>query len=295
MSKLSVTPFSCEQAFNFSHSNLIKNFILGNDEFGLRGVANFNLKEISQINTYGKDVWVSVNKIMHKTDIDKLKVFLVELDNIQIKGIIFSDLGVYTLVKQLGLKLELIYNTETTITNNAFTIFAKEQGIYGVELAKEISLSKIKEIAEHKEAAISINIHGHIYMYQSVRKMISNYEVVQEMDINRNQRLYLYDDERETYFPIVENQQGTHVLSNKDLCTIHKLDEILNLDIDFLKIDGFLYSPSNYEAIVSLYLEVIEAINSGDEINLRDYFKAIKNIDQSKSYNTGFLYKETVF
>ncbi len=146
MHKLSVTPFSVEQAFEFGNNEFVENIIVGEDKYALRNVANFTLEDIKKLTTINKKIWVSVNKIMHKTDLDEIGQYLIELCAIGVYGLVFSDLGIYMKVKKLKLNLELMYNTETTITNAYFTHFAKEHDIEVVELAKEITLNEIKEI-----------------------------------------------------------------------------------------------------------------------------------------------------
>ncbi len=293
MSKLTVTAFNVDQVFALDKLEHVENIILGNSDFGLRNSYEFSLEEISKLSDVNAKLWVMVNKLMHKSDVDKLTEYLPKLQDHNIFGVIFSDLAVFETVKNNNLSLELMYGTETSITNNSFTEFAHDFGIYGVELAKEISLEKITSIAKHKKSVVSINVHGYIYMYQSVRKMITNYGALQNKTFDN--QAYLYDEERDLYYPIVEDNQGTHVLASHDICLIQKLDEIVNTEVDFLKIDGFLYDQDVYFEIVKLYDEVLTKLSEGSEFNLREYFKQIKTIASDKKFNTGFLYKETMF
>ncbi len=295
MTKLTVTPFSVKQAEQFSKEDLVENIVVGSNEFGLRITNEFSIAEIKELTKLGKKIWVSVNKLMHQSDVEKLRSYLIELSKLDIFGLIFSDLSVYEIVRENNYPFELVYSTETTITNSFFTDFANEFNIFGVELAKEISLKKVVDIANNKKSAVSINIHGHIYMYQSVRKMISNYSEVINKDLDINNKFHLYDNERDMYYPIIENAQGTHVIASKDLCMINKLDDLMDVNVDYFKLDGFLYTEDGYFKIVNLYIECLTKLLNDQEINLRSYFKQLKEIDKTKSYNTGFYYKETVF
>lgn len=295
MFNLSVTPFSVDQAKELASLDEVKYLVIGANLYGLRQVRDFSIEEIKEMTDLENvEICVSVNKIMHQSDREGLKEYLQELNKIGVDYIIFSDFMVLMLVRELKLDLKLIYNTETTITNTSFTKMANTQGISGVELAKEITLKEIEEISKVKECMISCNIHGHIYMYQSVRRLVSNFAEFQDMTIETN-NLKLYDEERDLYYPLIENKQGTHVLAGRDLCMINRLNKIVNIDVDMFKIDGFLYEEEVYLKIVKLYIEAKNELNKDPKTNLKPYFEKIKSLDTTKSYNTGFYFKETIY
>ncbi len=294
MIKLSVTPFSIKQAISFNENKLVTNLIIGSKEFGLRQVTLFDLEMIKELKKVTKKkIFVCVNKLMHQSDLFNLEQYLIALDNLDIEGVIFADLAVRQIVKKNFLNLKLMYNTETTITNQYFTKFAKEAQIDYIELAKEITLNEVMEIANNKDCGISVNLHGYIYMYQSVRNLVTNYLNIQGLKKNDNQK-YLYDDERDALYPIVEDNQGTHILASNDLCMINKLEQILSDKIDFYKLDGFLYEEKEYEQIVELYSQAIKDIEN-NEYNAKEYLQKIKKVAQHKKYNTGFYFKETIY
>lgn len=297
MNKINITPYSIEDIEKYNAEEKIGAFIVGNNKFGLRQIKNFTTEEIGQIcKLSNKPVLVAVNKLMHKADLEELATYLKELEKCGVSGVIFGDFAVLMLIREHDIKLDTYYNTETTITNQYFTEFAADQGITGVELAKEITLKEIKEIAENKKTPISINIHSHIYMYQSIRKLITNYGEVQEQKYDNDREYYLFDEEREAYYPLVENEQGTHLLASNDVCMINHLDKIIGTEIDYLKIDGFGYKHSDYLAIVDLYLAAIEAINNNTYAeNKKEYLETIKNLVPHKKMGTGFYFKKTIF
>jgi putative protease len=102
----------------------------------------------------------------------------------------------------------------------------------------------------------------------------------------------LYDEERNLFYPIIENEQGTHMLAAKDLCMMNKLPKILSIGIDYLKIDGFLYTENQYDEIVGIYNNAIIDYYNNQEVDYEKLFEKIKNVTPDKSYNTGFYIKE---
>lgn len=299
MNKLYVTPFSVEHAKKLETINEIIGFVVGDNTFGLRQVRNFDLAAIEQlkINTE-KLVFVAVTKLFHNHELEKLEKYLIELDQINADYVIFSDFAVLNLIKKNNLKLKVLYSTETTITNKYFTEYAKEIGVDGVDVAKEITLKEIAEIAENKQSQVAINIHSHIYMYQSVRKMITNYGDVQNQKYDKEKDYYLFDEERGVYYPIVENEQGTHLLASNDICMINHLDKLLALDVDFYKLDAFGYKQAEFDQILALYLTAINMCEADQDLYVqkkREFLSDVKAVAEHKKMGTGFYFKKTVF
>ena len=55
-------------------------------------------------------IFVSIDKNIFNEDIEPLKKILKELDNIDIEGILFYDIALLSLKKELNLKTPLIWN-----------------------------------------------------------------------------------------------------------------------------------------------------------------------------------------
>lgn len=299
MQKITMTPYSVEHALKWEKNEMIKGYLVGSNRFGLRQIANFDLDAITNLRQQTKkQVIVNVTKIIHNHELSELTDYLIALDKLAVDYIIFSDFAVYNIIKNNGLTLKTIYSTETTITNNSFTKFAHDLGISGVDLAKEITYQEIKEITDNKQCQVMINLHSHIYMYQSVRKLISNYATVQNQEYDLDREYYLYDEERNNYYPLIENMQGTHLLSSSDLCLINHLDKVATLNTDFLVINGFGYRESIFDQIITLYLEAIEQLESNSEEyknKKREYLTAVKALVPHKKMGTGFYFKKTIY
>ncbi|MGS4768165.1 peptidase U32 family protein, partial [Acinetobacter baumannii] len=82
-------------------------------------------------------------------------------------------------------------------------------------------------------------------MYQSKRSLIGNYFEYQGkvMEIERKKYekgMFLYDKERDSKYPIFEDENGTHIMSPNDICIIDELSEMVDAGIDSFKIDGVL-------------------------------------------------------
>ncbi len=299
MNKINITPFSVEHALKYDNQELISGYIIGNFKFGLRTITNFDLEQIKELRKQTtKNIFVNCMKLMHNHELGELKEYLEQLALIGVDYVIFSDFAVQQLINENQIAIKSIYSTETTITNQYFSSFAKEIGASGIDLAKEITFKEIAEIAENKESLVFANIHSHIYMYQSVRKMLTNYSEIQENDYTDGREYYLYDEERDVYYPIVENEQGTHLLASNDICMINHLEKLLSIAIDAYKIDAFGYKISEYDAIVALYIAAFELYTNDIEQykkEKRDFLTQVKAIVPHKKMGTGFYFKKTIY
>ncbi len=299
MNKLYVTPYSIEHAQNLEKNQEICGFVIGDNTFGLRQVRNFDLAMIEALKYNStKMIFVAVTKLFHNNELEKLEEYLIQLAKINVDYIIFSDFAVLNLIKKNNLNIKLMYSTETTITNQYFTEYAKEIGVDCVDVAKEITLKEIAQITENKKSQVAINIHSHLYMYQSVRKMITNYGDVQNNTYAKDKDYYLFDEERNVYYPLVENEQGTHLLASNDICMINHLDKLLTLDVDFYKLDAFCYKEDEFNNILKLYIKAIKMYESDHNLyseNKREFLSDVKNVAKHKKMGTGFYFKKTVF
>lgn len=303
MSKLSLHAFSPIHAKSIiaNYSEVMDKVIVGSNQFGLRQVANFSLDDIKVVADFAHkfevECFTCVNKLMHNKELDELEQYLISLDSIGVDGVIFSDLSVPFILEKIGSKMKSIYSTETTITNSSFTRFANNNSIYGIETAKEITLDEVNEIANEKSSHVMVQIHGHLYMYQSIRRMVDNFSEFQNKDMNREE-LYLYDEERKRTYPLIQNEQGTHMLANNNLAMVHKLDGLDLGAIDSLRIDPLLYTPTQYNQIVELYVKALKQLSNDIEMykkDARSYLKVLKTIKPEQKYGTGFFYKKTMF
>lgn len=273
--------------------------IVANNQFALRANGDFSVDDINKLQEVtNKPIIVNINKLFHNHQLPQLEQYLIDLDNIGIEYIYVADLGILNIIKEHNLKLKVIYNTETTITNHYFSQLSDWLGISGIEVAKEINLKEIKAICDHKQGLVSMSGHGHIYMYQSLRPLISNYQNYQQQSFDLNEEFYLYDSERDVHYPIIENEQGTHILASSDLCTIHKLHDLADLNLEYVKLDSFLYKNSDFKQILSLYVEAYELlINDSCQYQqiAKTYLEKVEAICPYKKFQTGFLYKRTVY
>jgi U32 family peptidase len=281
-------------------------FIIGEAAYALRLPYYFTHQElidaIQLIKSNQQKAYIAVNKIIHEYELKDVEAYLADLSQYGVDGFIFGDLSVYRMAKRLNLINQLIYNPETYVTNYESVNFYARKGIKRVSIAKEITLEDIKEIGQHTEMEIEILGHGALNMFHSKRDLVTNYFKFIKYDEPsnfHNQELYLIEEKRqEEKYPIIEDQNGTHIFSGSDLCTIDYLDVFMESGITSIRIDGFLKTDEVLKEIVSLYRKAINDYQSNKENyqnNKQDYLETLKGIEGIRPFNTGFLFKKTVY
>ncbi len=280
-------------------------FIVGEKNKGLRLAHYFQFAEMIEIINICKNrkqkIYVALNKIIHEEELNEIDEYIRKLKEYEIDGIIFGDLAVYQMAKKYGMENKLIYNPETYITNYESVRFFKRKGIKRVSVAKEITLEEIKEIAAKKIMEIDILGHGAVNMFHSMRDLVSNYFrylKYEEPTAKHNEELYLIEEMRPDKYPIIEDQNGTHVFSSFDLCTINYLDVIIENHVTSIRIDGLFKSDDVLYNIVNVYRQALNDYYQDKLIyqqNKDEYLNRLSNISDIRPFNDGFLFKKTIY
>jgi putative protease len=141
-------------------------------------------------------------------------------------------------------------------------------------------------------------------MFQSKRTLLGNYFEYQgkalEVENRKEHRnMFLHDKERENKYPIYEDENGTHIMSPNDMCMIDELQELIEAEIDSLKIEGLLQTPEYINEMTKLYREAIDVCAEDperyDDIK-SELFEKVKAVQpDTRELDTGFFFKESVY
>jgi putative protease len=283
-------------------------FMIGEQRYGLRLAGEFSRNDVAKTielaHANGKKVYVAINAIFHNEKIDELSDYISFLSDVKADAIVFGDPAVLMIAKQVAPTMSLHWNTETTATNWFTCNYWGRKGAKRAVLAREINMDTIVEMKEHAEVELEVQIHGMTCMFQSKRSLIGNYFEYQGKTMEIEERkedktLFLHDKERENKYPIFEDENGTHIMSPNDICIIDELEEMIDVGIDSLKIDGILKSTEyiievtrKYRQAIDLCVDNRKAYEEKKEILLEE----LENIQPpNRLLDTGFYFKETVY
>lgn len=267
MTKIIVMPID-ENNFNNLEKLNIDGYIIGLEGYSVYTSYDLDIDSIEKISEkITKELYISINKPLYTNEIEELKSILKRLSKLNIKGIMFDDIGIINISNNLN----LIWNQMHHVTNSNTINFWSKQGIKGSVLSTELTLEDFINIKKNTNTDIFVYIYGYLPMFESSRELLTNYFKYINKNMNDN-LYYLYESERDKYYPIYEKYNNTYVL--EDLIDgIEELKTIKNNNIDYIILNGLLHDNDSFIDIVSSYI----------------------NEDNRKSNNKGFLYKETIY
>lgn len=224
---------------------LVDSFIVPIKNFSINYECYFTLDEIKKIETK-KEVFISINRNIHNKDLENLEKVLLELNKLNIKGVIFYDISIVNLKQKLNLNYDLVWAQEHLTTNYMTINYWKSKGVNYTYLSSEITKKEINEIAENTDCKLFLNVFGRFPVFTSRRNLVKSYLETFDLKESKNYKLFKED---KTY-PIVDTEIGTTVYTNYIL---NILDEIENLNIDYAVFNPF--GIEDYEKVLNSYRE----------------------------------------
>lgn len=276
---------------------------LGGEEFGLRASAgNFSLDELREGIRFAhgreKKVYVTMNIIPHNEDFKDMPEYIRELRDMGADAVIFSDPGVFDLLRREAPELELHLSTQANNTNWRSAAFWHRLGVKRVVLARELSMEEIREIRTNVPESLELEmfVHGAMCISYSGRCLLSNY--MAGRDSNRGLcahpcrwKYSLVEEKRPgEYMPVYENERGTFIFNSKDLCLIEHLPGIIESGVASLKIEGRMKSSYYVATVVKAYREALDAY-AADPDNYRFDVRWLEELSKAshREYTTGFF------
>lgn len=258
---------------------IVDGFIIGIKNLSIN--VNMCIENLELLNDIkDKDIFISLNKNMHNNDLKKIKDILIELNNYNIKGVMFYDMAVLNIYKSLNLNYDLVWAMEHAVTNYMTINFYNDLGINYAYLSSDITENEIINIEKHSKSKLIVNMFGYLPMFASKRHIVKNY--LNYFNLKDKSKINYIENEGNIY-PIIDNNLGTVCLS----CNIlNGIKSYLNLDVEYIVLNSF-----NID--LDKFIEVIKLFKSVNKNNIEEYNKKINN--SFKNIDTGFLNKETIY
>ncbi len=244
-----------EELLNLKVKNI--NFLFPMKEYSVGFLKTFSKEEIQTPNAY-----LYINRILDKDAILNLKKDLGMLPK-NIRGICFTDLGIINIVKELNLKVKLIY-MQNHNTTNAVSINYYLEYVDSVFLSTDITKEEIVCILDQATKPLVMPYLSFVEVMYSRRTLLSNYD--EHFGYVPNKEEVLHEGISNQDFLAIENEYGTVLYAKKFI------------DYRSIEHQNILY---RYINPLGLTYEEVESILKGEDL--------------SKISNTGFLDKETYY
>lgn len=238
---------------------------IGGQQFSLRARAsNFDLEQIAELcsfaHAHGSKVHVTVNIIPHPSDFEGLEEYLHALDQAGIDAIISASPAIISRALKMDRQFEVHVSTQRSILNEQAVRFWAGLGADRVVLGRETPAESIEEICAQKIVPIEVFIHGGMCISFSGRCVLSNH--MTNRDANRGGcaqscrwKYELKEDGR-----VISDPDKLFSMSSRDLMAVDYIEELINMGVSSLKIEGRMKSAYYLATVVSAYRRLIDHI-----------------------------------
>ena len=152
------------------------------------------------------DGYILVNRILEDKDLDILEKLLA---NSKAKGIVFDDLGIIEIVKDLPMTKILLLDH---IATNYESINYYLEYVDSVIVSNDLTKDEIEEILKKANKPLVVNVFGLKTLMYSRRLLLSNYAIFHNLKIERKMDATISPLK---YFKIIENDYGTKFYAGK--------------------------------------------------------------------------------
>ena len=264
--------------------------------YGLRAFAgNFEddeiVKAMEYLHQHGKKGYVTLNIVANDSDFKNIDQFLELLVRAKVDGVIVSDTGMIFYMRKNFPSLNVHVSTQANVNNCYSAKFYADMGVTRIVLARELSISQIKEISKAVGDKVELEafVHGAMCISYSGRCLLSNY--MTGRDSNRGACVQacrwnytIREVNKSEEYPIEEDERGTYILNSKDLCMIAHLKELEEAGVTSLKIEGRMKSDYYVASVVNAYRRALD--NKNDLQTLETELEKTSH----RRYTTGFYF-----
>ena len=268
---------------------------MGTKSLSLRTRVNVDdddlAKTIEYAHKIGKRVHVALNIFAWDEKYDEVIKAAKELEKLKPDGIIASDGGVIEILKQYAPSVDIHISTQANVISYHNANFWYHNGAKRVILGRELNKEQTKEIIKNKPEDLEIEMFGHgaLCWGYSGRCFLSDFlngrsanlgDCVQSCRWAYN--VYLEEKNNPgNLMPIEDDNNGTYILSSKDLCLIKEIPEIIKMGVDSLKIEGRLKTEYYLASVINAYRNAIDDYIKDPENY--DYTKYLKELEKTKT------------
>ncbi len=222
----------------------------------------------------GKKIFFAMNIVAHNHHLEDMIETAKLVEKCGFDAIIISDLGLVHKLVEIGYKHPIHISTQAN-TSNIFSVeYFEKMNIERVNLARELTLSEIKEISSKcKNIELEVFVHGAMCIAYSGRCLISRYYTDRSGNLGgcshscrfNYKELNVREEKTGRDITLIEGEGGTEILASEELNTLPILDKIIEAGVDSLKIEGRTKSVSYLTTVVSIYRKAIDNIEAGIE------------------------------
>ena len=206
-----------------------------------------------------------------------------KLLKINVDGFYFTDFAVFMIAQELKAADKCYFYHETFLRNTYDILTYQEYGIKNIICSKDMNINDIKNLPISKKDTYGILCFGYFSLYESQRKILTNYANINKLDrrLVKSNNLFLKEATRDSFNRVIE-QNGTSSIFNSEVLSYLSFMKKLSENIGIFIIDGLFFNVDYLYKVIDLFKKAIN--EEVDESKL-------KELDPSMEFTTAFLNK----
>ena len=297
----------------------------GTPDMSLRTQSKFSLEELEEgiriVHERGKKIYLTLNLYIHNEEAEKLPQFVDTLKRLKPDGVLVADPGVFYYLKENAPELNRFVSTQANICSAQTVRFWQAMGAKLCVLGREVTFKEMAEIRRQcPDIELECFMHGAMCMSYSGRCLISNFMAdrsankgkcahccrwhyklhirmkdgtVRELvinDENKDNFEYLLEEDFRPgeYYEVVEDEHGSYLLNSKDMCLMPRLNDLLGIGMDSLKVEGRNKTEYYAGVVARAYRQAIDDYYANpDGWSCEKYMPELMTL-QNRGYCLGF-------
>lgn len=276
-------------------------FGVGELNMRARAAGNFTPEDLPKITAYCNaahaKAYLTLNTILFDTELSDAENILSLAKTAGVNAVIAADPAVIAMANRIGIPVHL--SVQANVCNIETVRFWAPYCDVMV-LARELSLARIGDIIDAIKTEeirgpsgelirVEVFAHGALCVAFSGRCNMSLGLRGTSTSANRGRcvqpcrRSYRVTDTETGEELVIE---GSNVMSPRDLCTVNRLDELLDCGVSVLKLEGRGRSPDYVATVTHVYREAIDAWKRGEFREIREKADWMTRLQQV--FNRGF-------
>lgn len=255
-------------------------------DFSTQSSIYYTIEEIKNLKEDNPtiEIFVNLNRNFFNEDILFLKEKLQKLDNIGVTGIIFYDLAILKIKRELNLTFDLVWSQTHMVNNYKTCNYYYKKGVNYAYLSKEITKEEIKQIATQSKIKTIVEIVGLPTVAYSRRHLITNYY----KDLGKPPQNSLLVKEKITnkYYKLTEDKYGTSFVLNELVNATSFIKDLFEAKVSYIVIKQDIIKNDIYENLITDTKKYIDK-----KCKDKSYIEKYKMLGN----NTNFFQKETYY
>ena len=259
---------------------------------------------VAESHARGVKTYVTVNATPHENEYPALESYLDLLARVKPDGLIVSDPGVILLCRERLPGTPIHLSTQANAVSSAACRAWYGMGVRRIVLARELSLSEIKEIKRKipEDLALEAFVHGSMCVSYSGRCLLSGYFTGRDANrgdctqpcrwkyrVGRLSGELIEESRPDEPIPVEEDAGGTFILASRDLSMIEHLSDLAEAGVSSLKIEGRMKSALYVAAVTNAYRMALDSLARGEKAVDPRLLSELESVSH-REYSTGFYY-----